>query len=79
MTDSSASTICTRSLSDLLLTLDTVAFAFTVPPTCVAWILTAASGAIARCAWIFGSTFESKSAFAPSALPPPPSLSPSKK
>ncbi len=79
VTDSSASTICTRSLADLLLTPDTVAFAFTVLPVWVAWTLIAASGATARCAWIFGSTFDSKSAFALSALPPPPSLSPSKK
>ena len=76
---SSASAICSRSLSDLLVTFDTSAFTFTVVPVDVARSLIRAPGGSARRFSIAGSTFDSKMDFAFSALPPPPSLSPSKK
>ena len=76
---SSASAICSRSFCDVLVTFETSAFTFTVDPVEVARRLIRAPGCSARRFSIAGSTFDSKIDFALSALPPPPSLSPSKK
>ena len=76
---SSARAICSRSLSDLLVTFDTSAFTFTVEPLDLARRRIRAPGGSARCFTMVGSIFESKIDFAFSALPPPPFASPSKK